>query len=79
MRTAEKMAAIHEGATIESVIAQLGQPSVKIAMFEEGKLAETLRFDSKGTRLGSILLENGVVVSVEQDLAPHVNSAAIHD
>ncbi len=65
LATPEKLAAIHEGASIDSVVASLGTPASKISMYEDGKLSETLRIESKGTRLGTIHLVNGVVTAIE--------------
>jgi hypothetical protein len=66
LATPEKLAGIQEGATMASVLAELGTPASKIAMFDDGKLSESLRIEFKGNRIGTILLVDGVVTSVEK-------------
>jgi hypothetical protein len=65
LATPEMLAGIHEGATIESVVEILGTPASKIAMYDDGKLIETLRIEAKGSRIGTIRLINGLVIAVE--------------
>jgi len=65
LATPEKLAMIHEGTTIETVLSELGTPASKVAMYDDGKLLETLRIEAKGSRIGTIYVVNGVVTSVE--------------
>ena len=65
LATPELLAGIREGATIESVVEVLGAPASKIAMYDDGKLIETLRIEAKGSRIGTIRLVNGLVIAVE--------------
>ena len=63
--TAEKLAAIQPGASYATVLAELGPPAARIEMMEDGKLLESLRIESHGTRIGTIRMVNGVVASIE--------------
>jgi len=65
LATPEKLAMIHEGTTIETVLSELGTPASKVAMYDDGKLLETLRIEVRGSRIGTIYVVNGVVTSVE--------------
>ena len=62
--TPEKLAAIHEGATYEQIVASLGKPASKIEMMEDGKVLESLRIESRGSKIGTIRLVDGVVTAV---------------
>jgi hypothetical protein len=63
--TVEKLATIKEGETEQSVMAELGIPAAKIAMFDEGKLVESWRIESHGQKIGTVRMSDGVVTSVE--------------
>jgi hypothetical protein len=69
LATAEKFAAIKEGLTAESVIAALGVPASKIAMYEDGKMLETWRIEAQGAKLGTLVVIDGVVTSIEPVVA----------
>ena len=62
--TPEKLAAIREGATYDQIVASVGRPASKIEMMEDGKVFESLRIESRGSKIGTILLIDGVVTSV---------------
>ena len=62
--TPEKLAAIREGATYEQIVASVGKPASKIEMMEDGKVFESLRIESRGSKIGTILLIDGVVTAV---------------
>ena len=63
--TPEKLAAIQQGASYETILAELGTPASKIEMIEDGKVLESLRIEAHGSKIGTILMVNGVVTSVE--------------
>lgn len=63
--TVEKLAALQEGSTLETVLASLGTPAAKIEMVEDGKVLETLRIESLGNKIGTIRMVNGLVTSIE--------------
>ena len=63
--TAEKLAGILPGASYEAIVASLGLPASKIEMMEDGKVLESLRIESRGSKIGTIRMVNGVVTSVE--------------
>ena len=63
--TAEKLVGILPGASYESIVASLGLPASKIEMMEDGQVLESLRIESRGSKIGTIRMVNGVVTSVE--------------
>lgn len=63
--TPEKFASIQLGASYETILSQLGTPASKIEMMDDGKVLESLRIEANGSKLGTILLVNGVVTSIE--------------
>ena len=63
--TLEKLSAIQQGASYETILAELGTPASKIEMIEDGKVLESLRIEANGSKIGTILMVNGVVTSVE--------------
>lgn len=62
--TPEKLATIREGSTYEQIVASLGKPASKIEMMEDGKVLESLRIESRGSKIGTIRLVDGVVTAV---------------
>lgn len=66
LATPEKLAAVHEGESINDVVASLGTPASKIAMYDEGNLTESLRIESHGNKIGTIVVVNGLVTSIEK-------------
>jgi hypothetical protein len=66
LATPEKLAAVHEGESINDVVASLGTPASKIEMYDEGNLTESLRIESHGNKIGTILVVNGLVTSIEK-------------
>ena len=65
MATREKLAGIQNGATYQQIVASLGKPASKIEMIEDGKVLESLRIESRGNKIGTIRLVDGVVTSIE--------------
>ena len=65
LATREKLAEIQQGASYEQIVATLGTPASKIEMIEDGKVLENLRIESRGNKIGTIRLTNGIVTSVE--------------
>ena len=63
--TLAKLTAIQKGATYEQILASLGKPASKIEMIEDGKVLENLRIESRGNKLGTIRMVDGVVTAVE--------------
>ena len=62
--TAEDFAKVKEGSAREEVFAALGTPSSHITIPDEGHLIEIMSYSDGGRRIGSVRLDNGVVVSV---------------
>jgi hypothetical protein len=62
--TSEAIANLQAGASRDQVVNQLGAPSAKISMFEDGRLVEIYRFSNGGSTVGSVRLANGSVESV---------------
>jgi hypothetical protein len=63
--TTEALAAITPGMSYESLVQKLGPPAMRMSSFEDGHLAETLRIEAKGSRLGSVYVVDGLVTSVD--------------
>jgi hypothetical protein len=64
--TAEEFATIMVGASGQELITKLGQPESKVTIpGDDGHLLEICQYWSKGKQLGTVRLDNGLVVNVE--------------
>jgi hypothetical protein len=64
--TAEEFATIQVGASEQDVITKLGQAESKVTIpDDDGHLLEICQYWSKGKQLGTVRLDNGLVVNVE--------------
>jgi hypothetical protein len=64
--TAEEFASVQVGASGQDVITKLGQPESKVTIpGDDGHLLEICQYWSKGKQLGTVRLDNGLVVNVE--------------
>jgi len=66
--TAEDFATIQVGATEEQVVAALGQPESKITIPDDEHLVQICQYWSNGKQIGTVRLDNGLVVAVESHL-----------
>jgi hypothetical protein len=64
--TAEEVAGIKIGASDQDVVATLGVPASRVTIpDDDGHLRETFQYWAKGSQIGTVRLDNGLVVKVE--------------
>jgi hypothetical protein len=64
--TAEEVAGIRIGASDQDVVAALGVPASRVTIpDDDGHLRESYQYWAKGSQIGTVRLDNGVVVKVE--------------
>jgi hypothetical protein len=65
--TAEELAGIHVGASEQELVSTLGPPESTVTIPDDGHLVQICQYWSKGKQLGTVRLDNGQVVSVNQN------------
>jgi hypothetical protein len=65
--TGEEFRLVRIGSTTKEVLGVLGPPSSRVVIpDDDGHLRETLQYWANGARLGTVRLDNGLVIEVER-------------